>query len=185
MCGGTTSSNTLIYTNPNQLKNDLNSNIEEVGSTSINCGYYPQPNYFNHYEFHCGTSSYVQVNGFPLQKALDIAESDITYAEFGEVAEWMDENELYRQMTEDENNSINNAVLQQFYNEQHNDPTRYIVETDLLLANLSGELINSNMTFAEYQSALDNAEQLNNQIVSTEVYEQNEQIMNELYIKYC
>jgi hypothetical protein len=176
MCATGSAPQPFIFTNPFVLNNN------EVGSAPGICGYAVVSNVSSHYQYNCSNSSYVAVNGFPVAQALDIATNQMLYAEFNEVAEWMDEHALYEQLSEDETLMQNNAVLQQFYNDHQNDPTHYIVEENEHIRDL---LLGMNgMTLADYQTALDNAETNNALIISTEQYEINERLINDIYITY-
>ncbi|MEZ5045907.1 MAG: T9SS type A sorting domain-containing protein [Chitinophagaceae bacterium] len=178
MCGGNLQQYSYIYTNPNQLSNS------EVGSSATNCGYVAYPNNTTHYQFNCSTGTYNQVTGFPTQKAFDIAQDLVQYPEYNEVAEWMDERELYQQLSEDENLMNNNALLEQFYDDMQNDPARQLVETDQELMAIFADMISNGMTPLEYQNALNQAQASNNAIISTAQYETNERAINDLYIAY-
>ena len=176
MCATGSAPQPFIFTNPFVLNNN------EVGSAPGICGYAVVSNVSSHYQYNCSNSSYVAVNGFPTAQALDIATDQVPYAEFNEVAEWMDEHALYEQLSEDETLMQNNVILQQFYNDHQNDPTHYIVEENEHIRDLLQDM--NGMTLADYQTALDNAETNNALIISTEQHEINERLINGIYIKY-
>jgi hypothetical protein len=167
--------NDNIYTNPNVLNNN------ESGSNN-NCKYQVNPNILVHNEYDCEAKAFIKVNGFDAFTAFAIAQDSMLYSEFEQVAEWMDENELYAQLRMDTALLNSASILQQFYTDQYADATRYIVETDELISALVDSL--TGLSATEYNNLLSQAELRNNDIVSAVQHEINERIINTIYFKY-
>ncbi|MBU3675668.1 MAG: T9SS type A sorting domain-containing protein [Chitinophagaceae bacterium] len=164
-----------IFTNPLTLA------PSESGSTN-GCGYGVDPNYATHNQYDCTIGQFVPVKKFTLAEALDIAEDSVFYPEYQPVAEWMDENELYHQLLHDTAMRYSHPSLLQFFNQQHQDATRYIAETNDLIEALVQDI--SGMSAQDYQALLDDAEQRNASIQSPDVQEQHEYEINRIYLRY-
>lgn len=149
-----------------------------------NCTYSPLPNssYTQHF---CSTGfeplSIMQgdesVKG---DERIDIAIDSVVYSEFNEVAEWMDENYLYRHLDVQPTLRSAHSEYSNFYAAEQSDLTDELWSVDQGLDALTdSSLMRSSATWTQQMS---NVSTQNLALQSSKNYESNERIINELYL---
>jgi hypothetical protein len=123
----------------------------------------------------------VAVNHINLDEALAIIMNTKEYAEFEEMAHWMDVRSLYDYLSEHKGFRNSNINLQNFYSYLQNNVINDLQTTDDLIAQFMKETSNNNELLQA--QLLQNAENKNNGIISTETQNLNERHINTIYFK--
>jgi hypothetical protein len=112
---------------------------------------------------------------------IDIAVDSVQYSEYNEVAEWMDENYLYRHLDKQPSLRIAHTEYSNFYTAEQTELTDEIWTIDENLALLNDSTLMLDTT--NWQAAYSNVQAQNALINSSKAYENNEPIINALYLK--
>ena len=166
------------YTSPFTLMNS------QSGGTS-GCVYQVYSNGSPTTTPNCGILPHLKMAGpttiDSIQHLIEIATGSVIYPEFEEGARWIDEQNLYNQLSLDSVLRYSHPALDSFYTSRYNTASENIEQTDreiqMMLDSLS---ILDTTLFNQY---LQNAETENANIVSTDQEALNVQLINEVYFK--
>ncbi|HNB81133.1 MAG TPA: hypothetical protein PLP14_03480, partial [Chitinophagaceae bacterium] len=167
------------------------SNLQQIHSTStmgfgVSCEYkVPLQTGSFSFTFQCIPGT-IQGNEEPeegvddIELAIAIAEDSVNYSEYSELAAWMDELELYRQLEYDDSVRLTHPILDSFYMSRQQTTIDKINQIDQLIGELSDSSVYSNKDL--FLQKLAEAQSLNDSLQTTEYYVQNEQWMNTQYL---
>ncbi len=117
-----------------------------------------------------------------IEEALDIANDSIVYPEFGAVAQWMNENNLYQAIAGNTTLLVNHADLAAFVASENLTHTDEIIQVNHLFNELADSTILTDSS--QYASKMQQIETLNNTITGTNYLEVNERMVNSCYMKW-
>ncbi|MBK6818880.1 MAG: T9SS type A sorting domain-containing protein [Bacteroidetes bacterium] len=174
-----------IYTNPNLLTLAGSNSFNLTDQSNNTCPYGVQPNNRSYTTYECPILPAYLIppssTGYSLTQAIAIITHSITYSEFPEISWWMDKKRLYEQLDNSSSFRNSNDTLLDFYNEMQDEITAQISSTDTRLTELIGAMQSQN--YDEYKQRLKDAIETNSNIISDEDQEENEGMVNDIYIK--
>ncbi len=143
-----------------------------------------------------GISAYCNVPGAPTiappnngglalydtASALQVAQDSVVYSLSPDVSKWLADKDLYELLSRDPAALASRPEFAAFFAQQDATLLRYIQNTDSLFADMGDSAVWSDQAVWEARLAAAQAE--NAQIVSPDVQEQNEQYINDAYMRY-
>lgn len=179
----------IIFTRPPALGGTIA--LSESGSNVPGCWYDVRPNFSNPV---VSPACIIRVpagrpgGGDPEMQLYDtsgavaVAKDSVVYPYFADVAKWMADKELYEILSRDADARAARAEFATFYAQKDATLFKYVQNADSLLAGLSDSAIRSDE--ATWQQWLADAKVENSAIVSTEVQEEAENLINDAYMRY-
>jgi hypothetical protein len=115
--------------------------------------------------------------------AVEIANETGQYAEFSEVAKWIEDGKLYCEIAKGDLNLLNNPTIADFYADQQLTFRDELYMVDKMIEGLSDSAFAEDSTISFEEKVLP-IEALNNSIVSSNDLEKDEQFINKLYLQW-
>ncbi len=161
------------YNIADQSTNTCPYNVQDnTGATIYTC-----PINFNFQQPFNTTSS----GHFPHAEAISIATHTKTYSEYPEIAYWMDERKLYRDLDASYIYRNSNDTLLAFYDSLNTAVIEHIEATETYMANLIAGMASQN--YDTYFYNMQQARESNSNVVSDEDQENNEAVVNEIFLR--
>jgi hypothetical protein len=176
-----------IFTAPSNLVLS-ESNSEDINSGSSNtCVYYTAANAIGHSTYTCPSVYSITTSGgsggetyFTLAEALAIAADVRQYAEFEDMAYWIDCRKLYYQLVADPVLRNSHTALLAFYNTMQSNVINEQRQADVALRNYISSFYANNEALLEQMRLA--AENENDDIDNTEVQNNNDKQINAAYL---
>lgn len=182
-----------IMSNPEKIYTDTTSTLKESESSSYcdvtgfsDCSYSVKPNGIGATTFNCPSiitpilNAVSDPNYMELEEALMIANDTRIYTEFNEMTRWMDQKKLFDILTNDVVLRNSHVQLLNFYNDMLNNSIAEIKDAEIKLNDLLTAYTTNNSALINQR--LQWAQNANNGINNEELQNQNEQLINEIYL---
>ncbi|MBK7762511.1 MAG: T9SS type A sorting domain-containing protein [Bacteroidetes bacterium] len=172
-----------IFTSSTALPLSQSGSYNTLSSVADNCRYDVQDNTGNATVFDCPYifNSLTNTEPIPLDEAIAIATDTKEYAAFAEVAHWLDSRRLYTQLCEDSIFRNSDIILLNFYTSMQAEVIHEVNEADRRLRDVLQNASSVNPLL--YEQLLEDAENQNEDILPDNVQDENENLVNEIYIR--
>ncbi len=114
--------------------------------------------------------------------AILVAQNNITYPEFQEIAKWFDERNVYEGLDKDSIIRNSNIIFNNFYYDQQQKSTDDILTTNRNLSSFIDSTLATDST--QITQRILNTQTSNNTISTTRIYEENERDVNGYYLRW-